>query len=42
MDKKKRQAMRKIRRKAISLQNMSSTILPMTEALKRVGKEDDA
>jgi len=40
MDKEKKVAHRKLRKKAIKMQNMSSVRLSMAEALKRVANED--
>lgn len=40
MDKEKKIAQRKLRKKAIKLQNTSSVKLSMAEALKRVANED--
>lgn len=40
MDKEKKIAHRKLRKKAIKLQNTSSVKLSMAEALKRVGAEN--
>lgn len=40
MDKEKKVALRKLRKKAIKLQNTSSVKLTMAEALKRVQNED--
>lgn len=40
MDKEKKIALRKLRKKAIKLQNTSSVKLSMAEALKRVQNEN--
>lgn len=40
MDKNKKAEVRKLRKKAIKIQNMSSVKLSMAEALKKVGAED--
>jgi len=40
MDKEKKVALRKLRKKAIKLQNTSSVKLTMAEALKRVQNEN--
>jgi hypothetical protein len=40
MDKEKKVAQRKARKKAIKLQNTSAVKLSMAEALKRVANED--
>jgi len=40
MDKNKKAEVRKLRKKAIKIQNSSSVKLSMAEALKKVGAED--
>jgi hypothetical protein len=40
MDKNKKAEVRKLRKKAIKIQNMSSVKISMAEALKKVGAED--
>ena len=40
MDKKEKAAHRKLRKRAIKLQNMSSVKLSMPDALRRVANED--
>jgi hypothetical protein len=40
MDKNKKAEVRKLRKKAIKIQNMSSVKLSMAEALKKIGGED--
>ena len=41
MDKAKKAEQRKLRKKAIKLQNMSSNKVTMAEALKRANKNED-
>ena len=41
MDKAKKAEQRKLRKKAIKLQNISSVKLSMAEALKRASKSED-
>lgn len=41
MDKSKKAEYRKLRKKAIKMQNMSSIKLSMAEALKRVNNKDE-
>jgi len=41
MDKKRQTELRKLRKKAIKLQNQSSVKLPMVEAIKMAGRREE-